>query len=156
MKKIVSTIALGLSLTSIFAQQSNNSLNYLASNDSFIYTETGHKPTSSEIDLKSQEKKHKAFKSMRRSGVVMTSIGGAFLLAGTYGMIYGNNINKGSFDSNFIQFMGTTAVIGGGAGTLAGLTLWILGNNKMKQFPLSNEKVSFNIGANSMKLTYRF
>lgn len=156
MNKVFLTLVFVITFTTINAQNDNKSLNYLASNDSFVYTETSFTPNSDFLDNNKNDRKHNAFRGMRRSGIILTSIGGAFLLAGTAGVIYGNTLEKDSLDSDFTQFIGATAIIGGGAGTLAGLTLWIIGNNKMKKYPLSNDKISFNVGANTMKLTYRF
>lgn len=137
------------------AQQSNESL-HIASLSSNYSSEL---PSSVLTKKKEVEvsRKVRAMKGLRKHGIILSSLGSVALIGGTI-MATGNTksesgIYQSEFDKFFGQLFGEATMYVGGAGLLAGTTMWIIGQRGLNK---EKNKISFNLSPNSVYLSYTF
>ncbi len=145
----------------IFGQQKQNFSMDTSASDTMLYTEIPSQFTQITKDV-DPSRKQRALKKLRNSGIVITSIGSAFAIAGII-LATKNDPNsyydphtgeyEKSFSGEIDEFVGTIAVIGGSAGALAGATMWIIGQHQLNKI---NKNVSFSVLPNSVYFAYRF
>ena len=110
------------------------------------------------------EDKYRKFKKMRTTGIVLTGVGVGLI---TTGIVL---IADGAKDTNFSSTGGTVyvddmtagdgkvlggafCVVFGGLATGGGITLWAIGNNKMKKY---SGNTSIQASKNGLGLAYSF
>ena len=109
------------------------------------------------------EKKYNRFKKLRTGGIVLTSIGAGFMITGSALIISDNNENEGYNDDIYDEGLtsddakslaGAVAIVFGAVTTAGGITMWIIGNNKMKKYGAG--QISVQPSKNGLGLAYRF
>lgn len=99
------------------------------------------------------EEKYKKFKKMRTTGIVLTGVGAGLLTAGI--VLISSGINEGDdYNLGTDNVYGNNKVVGGMlctalgvTATGGGITLWAIGNNKMKKYSAINlQRTSNGIG----------
>lgn len=111
------------------------------------------------------EEKYRKFKKMRTGGIILTSVGAGLIIGGTALIIDGNNQNDGYnfngdyYDGDFTD--GDGKIIAGAVGiafgvlsTGGGITMWAIGNKKMKKY--GGGQISVQPTKNGLGLAYRF
>ncbi|MCH5716730.1 hypothetical protein [Niabella hibiscisoli] len=89
------------------------------------------------------EEKYRKFKKMRTGGIILTSVGAGLIIGGTALIIDGNDQNNGyNFSGDYYDgdltdgdgkiVAGALGIAFGALSVGGGITMWVIGNNKMK------------------------
>jgi len=104
------------------------------------------------------EEKYIKFKKMRNGGIVLTSVGAGMLMGGTALLIDGaNDDNYDYWDDEYTDgkiVAGALGLVVGALSVGGGITMWVIGNNKMKKYGGGN--VQLIPTKNGIRLAYRF
>ncbi|MCH5599529.1 hypothetical protein [Niabella ginsengisoli] len=115
------------------------------------------------------EEKYRKFKKMRTAGIVLTSVGAGLIIGGSALIAAGNNENdgrnfEGDFDDDYYYddltdgdskiVAGVLGIAFGALSTGGGITMWVIGNNKMKKY--GGGQMSLQPTRNGLGLAYRF
>jgi len=107
------------------------------------------------------EEKYQKFRRMRKGGIILTAVGaglitgGLILLETTDSYDHyenGHHIYSDDDDANIVG--GVVCVALGTLSTGGGITMWVIGNNKMKKY--GGGQISVQPGKNGVGLAYRF
>lgn len=95
---------------------------------------------------------------MRNGGIVLTSVGAGMLMGGTALLIDGaNDDNYDYWDDEYTDgkiVAGALGLVVGALSVGGGITMWVIGNNKMKKYGGGN--VQLIPTKNGIRLAYRF
>lgn len=122
-------------------------------NNNLLYTELSG--TTTNYVINTNEKKVKTYGKMRRTGIILTAVGVPLALGSTALIVSESRKDTGFFESDFKILLGAVGFVGGGVCTIAGTTLWAIGSKKMNQYK-KTDNVSFDVGPNSFRVSYRF
>ncbi|HTG57512.1 MAG TPA: hypothetical protein VL943_14645 [Niabella sp.] len=111
------------------------------------------------------EEKYRKFKKMRTGGIILTSVGAGLIIGGTALIIDGNNQNDGyNFSGDYYDgdltdgdgkiVAGAVGIVFGALSVGGGITMWVIGNNKMKKY--GGGQMSIQPTKNGLGLAYRF
>lgn len=111
------------------------------------------------------EEKYRKFKKMRTGGIILTSVGAGLIIGGTALIIDGNNQNDGyNFSGNYYDgdltdgdgkiVAGALGIAFGALSVGGGITMWVIGNNKMKKY--GGGQMSIQPTKNGVGLAYKF
>lgn len=113
------------------------------------------------------EEKYRRFKKMRTAGIALTSVGAALIAGGTVLIAQGANENEKSnyyWDDDYYYtdlntsngkiIAGLLGIVFGAASTGGGITMWIIGNNKMRKY--GSGHLSLQPNKSGIGIAYRF
>ena len=110
------------------------------------------------------EEKYRKFKKMRTGGIVLTSVGAGMLIGGIALLVDGGNDldnyywNEHDYDSyndsDGKLIAGAVGVVMGSLSIGGGITMWVIGNNKMKKY--GGGSVQLQSSKNGVGLAYTF
>ncbi|WP_114791893.1 hypothetical protein U0035_15165 [Niabella yanshanensis] len=111
------------------------------------------------------EEKYRKFKKLRTGGIILTSVGAGLIIGGTALIIDGNNQNDGyNFSGNYYDgdltdgdgkiVAGAVGIAFGALSVGGGITMWVIGNNKMKKY--GGGQMSIQPTKNGLGLAYKF
>lgn len=117
------------------------------------------------LTIPHNEEKFQKFKRMRTAGIVLTSVGAGLVLGGTLLIINGDNDNEyyvtNYYNGGYNYTNGDTKIVVGVVGMLVGalstgggITMWIIGSNKMKKY--GGGGISVFPAKNGVGLAYKF
>ncbi|TXH55372.1 MAG: hypothetical protein E6Q89_06870 [Bacteroidia bacterium] len=96
------------------------------------------------------EEKYKKFKRMRNAGITLTALGTAATILGR-AFLYGDKIDGANEIDQRVG--GVMGIAFGVCGIAGGVTLWVIGSNKMQKY---SSTVSFKPTQNGVGLAYQF
>lgn len=111
------------------------------------------------------EEKYRKFKKLRTGGIILTSVGAGLIIGGTALIIDGNNENDGyNFAGDYYDgdltdgdgkiVAGAVGIAFGALSTAGGITMWAIGNKKMKKY--GGGQISVQSAKNGLGLAYKF
>jgi hypothetical protein len=111
------------------------------------------------------EEKYRKFKKMRTGGIILTSVGAGLIIGGTALIIDGNNQNGGyNFNGDYYDgdltdgdgkiVAGAVGIVFGALSVGGGITMWAIGNKKMKKY--GGGQMSVQPTKNGLGLAYKF
>ncbi|HMR83011.1 MAG TPA: hypothetical protein PKE30_07765 [Niabella sp.] len=109
------------------------------------------------------EEKYRKFKKMRTNGIILTGIGAGLITGGVVLVAIGakDNHNDGYWDGDYYYESSDGKIIAGALGivfgtlsTGGGITMWVIGNNKMKKY--GGGEISLQSNKNGLGVAYRF
>ncbi len=107
------------------------------------------------------EKKYRRFKKMRTAGIILTIAGTALTIRGVAMVASGlDNTNNATSkyhnvdNAGLLYFMGLLSITAGVTSMGGGITMWIIGNNKMKKH--GGGQISLQSSKTGVGLSYRF
>lgn len=105
------------------------------------------------------EKKFQKFKRMRTAGIILTAVGSGVTIAGisVINSTKKHNYTKHQSDSNFentVNYAGGVILTCVGVSMIGGgVTMWTIGNSKMKKY---GRDISLNTNENGLSLSFNF
>ena len=137
--------------------------------DKNIVSSAGIFNTVANTNFNYNEEKYMKFKKMRTAGIVLTGIGAGMIIGGAALIAAGNNENEGrnfniNLDDDYYYddlsdgdgkiVAGAVGIIFGALSTGGGITMWVIGNNKMKKY--GGGRVMVQPAKNGVGLAYKF
>ncbi|ULT45211.1 hypothetical protein KRR40_19120 [Niabella defluvii] len=157
-KQLLTATIASLCLFTARAQTSNSTGNEAFQQDfARLNTESKYKSiftNNAKISFDYNEEKFRKFKKLRTGGIILTSVGAGLIIGGTALIIDGNNQNDGyNFTGDYYDgdltdgdgkiVAGAVGIAFGALSTAGGITMWVIGNKKMKN--TAADKCPFNL-----------
>ncbi len=168
-KQLLTATIASLCLYTAQAQTSNSPVNAAFQRDfAKINVEGSHKSIFTDntaATFNYNEEKYRKFKKMRTGGIILTSVGAGLIIGGTALIIDGNNQNGGyNFNGDYYDgdltdgdgkiVAGALGIAFGALSVGGGITMWVIGNNKMKKY--GGGQMSLQPTKNGLGLAYKF
>lgn len=150
--------ALAIALFSFFALQAQDhtvpSISSSAFQRSFAAFSEEPSLPSAMSQLAYDEGKYRKFKKMRTAGMVLTGVGAGLITAGIVLANSAKNYDEDDWGGSFADGVGSAiCIVLGAASVGGGVTMWVIGNNKMKKY---GNALNLQSTKNGLGLVYSF
>lgn len=145
------------------AAQNNSADKMMASANASKISIANFSKTAPPTIFYADEDRYRKFKKMRTGGIVLTSVGAALMGSGialiAAGVSENDNVNYSNYDV-YDMTSGDDKIVGGALclatgflSTGGGITMWVIGNKKMKKY---SSGATLQVNPGKLSLAYKF